>query len=307
MAKNTFVPKPAIEKLPLAARKDLRDNYENKKAELETKVAEQLGIDSFTSNINPNEVWAYNKDERSSIGGTLYRYLDGFTDAVRWYVEKFGDIGKEHFNDAVTQHELTVAVNPIGDKAPTIDCEIKDGVFRILFNHQSLGSNTGYINDYFINAIQNVPREGLSVKAKYSVDKYWEAEAEELTEKLETITGLKGLVLEPNFEANFKAIVAQQKDDRWHENFGRGTFAYFDDGLKYQLERQGFNGDEMLQEGLAEVATAKKFGLRVVEKTQKPNAYSEIVIEEGEVWIQIAPEKWWVNVSDAGAGLVDLL
>ncbi|KAG6849910.1 hypothetical protein H0H93_003778 [Arthromyces matolae] len=76
------------------------------------------------------------------------------------------------------------------------------------------------------------------------------------------------------------------------------------DGLKYQLERQGFKGDDMLQEGLAELVTTKTFQIRVVKKTKNT---IETVLENGTVYIQMTAEKWWYNASDAGAGLVDLL
>ena len=65
---------------------------------------------------------------------------------------------------------------------------------------------------------------------------------------------------------------------------------YFRDGFKYQINSQGFKGDDMLQEGFAEVVTSKTIKLRVVEKTQ--NGYTnEAIIENGIVYLQVsAPE-----------------
>jgi hypothetical protein len=55
MPKYTFTPKPALEKLPLAVRKDIRDNFEPKKEELETAISNLLGT-PFKINFNFNAV-----------------------------------------------------------------------------------------------------------------------------------------------------------------------------------------------------------------------------------------------------------
>ncbi|KAG6909389.1 hypothetical protein DXG01_000689 [Tephrocybe rancida] len=301
-----FVPKPAIEKLPLAVRKDIRDKYEADKEELETTISELLGT-PFHVKINANEVWAYNPpDSNTSAGGVLKRYVEGFIDALKWYVEKFGDEGKAHFNEAVTQSELSVNVNELGEKAETISADVKDGVFRILFHHTKLGYNQSYLRDYLLKAIESVPRAGFSIVAKNSIEEHYNSEIEELTTTIAEYLALPDVVLDPNFEANYEALTAGKTDKDWHERFGKATFAYFSDGLKYQLERQGFKGDDMLQEGLAELVTTKTFQIRVVKKT-KNNATIETVLENGTVYIQMTPDKWWYNASDAGSGLVDLL
>lgn len=65
------------------------------------------------------------------------------------------------------------------------------------------------------------------------------------------------------------------------------THNYYSDGLRYNLVREGFEGDDMLQEGLAEVVTSKTFRLRVVKATTK-GATNEIVIEDGVVYLQVS-------------------
>ena len=42
------------------------------------------------------------------------RYVDGFIDALKRYVNKFGDLGKEYFKKAVVNSELTLTVNEAG-------------------------------------------------------------------------------------------------------------------------------------------------------------------------------------------------
>ncbi|KAG6889160.1 hypothetical protein C0995_003338 [Termitomyces sp. Mi166 len=302
-----FVPKPAIEKLPLAVRKDLRDRYELEVENLEGTISELLGT-PFHLKINANEVWAYNPPNSNySVGRVLKAYVEGFIDALKWYLDKFGDEGKIHFNEAVTQSELSLNANELGDKAETISADIKDGVFRILFNHTKLGYNQDQLREHLLKAVENVPRAGFSIVAKNSIEKYFNSEVEDLTTAIGEILALPDVVLDPNFEANYEALSAHNKTDTdWHRNFGKATLSYFSDGLKYQLERQGFKGDEMLQEGLKELLTTKTFQVRVVNKT-KNNATIETVLENGTVCIQMTAEKWWYNSSDAGSGLIDLL
>ena len=71
------------------------------------------------------------------------------------------------------------------------------------------------------------------------------------------------------------------------------SFTVHSDGLKYQLERQGFKGDDMLQEGLAEVITSKTFKLRIV-PTTKNNATNEVVVESNTVYIQVGISSFFV-------------
>ncbi|KAF8918699.1 hypothetical protein CPB85DRAFT_1213595 [Mucidula mucida] len=288
MAKTpAFTPKPAIEKLPLAVRKSVRDDFESKKAEFEEQIAKLLSVPAFKINYDVPAIWAYNApDSRSEAGYTLKSYTEGFISALTYYLEKYGDDGKQYFNDAVPQAELSLGVNTLGDKGAYIDAEITDGVFRILFKHDSLGCNTSSLGEYLLKAVQSVPREGLSIVAKNSVDSAWEEEVEELTEEIATLVGIPDVKLDPNFEENYKMLSSQKNTD-WHSQLGPATLAYFKDGLKYQLERQGFKDDDMLQEGLQEVFTSKAFVLRVVPKTKK--TYNEVVIEDGTVYLQVSP------------------
>lgn len=283
----------------------MRDDFESKKAEFEEQIAKLLSVPAFKINYDVPAIWAYNApDSRSEAGYTLkrlvflgckrlgmltdqsYSYTEGFISALTYYLEKYGDDGKQYFNDAVPQAELSLGVNTLGDKGAYIDAEITDGVFRILFKHDSLGCNTSSLGEYLLKAVQSVPREGLSIVAKNSVDSAWEEEVEELTEEIATLVGIPDVKLDPNFEENYKMLSSQKNTD-WHSQLGPATLAYFKDGLKYQLERQGFKDDDMLQEGLQEVFTSKAFVLRVVPKTKK--TYNEVVIEDGTVYLQVSP------------------
>ncbi|THU90582.1 hypothetical protein K435DRAFT_781165 [Dendrothele bispora CBS 962.96] len=299
-----FTPKPAIEKLPLAVRKDVRDNFENEKEDLEKQVNDLLG-NEYKFKFNPNEIWAYNESSGSTNCGSIMKnYATGFIYCLKYYVEKYGDEGKDHFNGAVSQSEISVGVNTLGDKAPTISCEVRDGVFWILFHPTSLGYNCDYIGDAMLAAIEAAPCEGLSLRAKHSVDEDYESKIDELQEELGKLIGMPDVTLDPNWDENFKALKEGVKDEGWQTSFGRAVFDYFE-GFKSQLGYQGFKDDEMLQEGLADVFSSKKIVLRVLPKIKK--SYNEAVIEDGTVYLQTTPSNWWVNVSQTGEGFIDLL
>ncbi|KAG7090667.1 hypothetical protein E1B28_009766 [Marasmius oreades] len=299
-----FTPKQPIEKLPLAVRKDVRDNYEAQKEESEKTISDLLGT-PFKLVLNPNEIWAYNDDTSSfRAGSVMTGYVDGFISCLKRFIEKYEDEGKTHFNSAVTESELKVGVNPLGDKAPTIDCAVKDGVFWILFHHTSLGYNQDYIYDNIVAAIEAAPREGMSLRAKHSIAEDWEEKIDDLKEELIGTTGISDLILDPNFEENYKVLKADKSDDGWEEKFGMATFEYFE-YFRDNLVRQGFKGDDMLQEGLADALTSKKFILRVVPKITA--SYNEVVLDDGAACMQTTSDNWWVNVSQVGEGFINLL
>ncbi|KAJ7594065.1 hypothetical protein C8J56DRAFT_1121187 [Mycena floridula] len=260
-----FVPKPALEKLPLAVRKDLRDNFE---ADKKNQIVCWLCL----------------------LRVYLTRYTKGFIDALKHLNTKFGEKGKALFNRACTQSELTVTVNTLGVKAPYVLAEFLDGVFRILFKNDYLGSNASSLYDCILPAIDNVPTEAFSLRAEHSIDKHFHVEIDELKEKLVDILAMPNLVLDPNFEEVYQALLVGKKEEKdWRNSFGLG-----------------FKGDDMLQEGLVEVASTSTFKVRVVPKLVKRYC-NEVVIEDGIVYLQTTVDKWSYNISSMGEGLIDLL
>jgi len=295
-----FAPKPALAKLPLAVRKDIRDNFDAKKEDFQTRIKELVGTD-FTININAAEVWAYADEGNTSAGTCFTGYVEGFISALKTFMTKFDDNGKAFFNEAVTQSELTLAVNPLGDKGDTITSEVKEGVYRILFRHDRLGYNQNWLDDTMLPAIESAPREGFSLSAKSSIENDYEAEIEETREEINKLVGTE-VTLDPNFEEIYKAL-SELKEKDWQARLGATVLSYFK-GLKYQLESQGFKDDDMLQEGLQEVVETKTFKVRVLPKT---SSTIETVVEDGVVYIQTRPDRWGYNANDAGEGLLKLL
>ncbi|KAJ3523069.1 hypothetical protein NMY22_g11610 [Coprinellus aureogranulatus] len=210
MAKKIpFAPLPAIEKLPLAVRKDsekrvppssigvdlasaVRDNYESKKEDLESQATEIIGT-KFTINFNPNQVMAYATDSSSTAGYILSGYAEGFISGLKSFVKEYEDTGKEYFHKVVTQSEVTLEANPLGDEAETISLDIRDGVIRILFHHKKLGYNQSWLDkDNFAKAIDAVTAEPLSLRAKGSIEKEWDENIDEVTKEVAFEEGQEG-------------------------------------------------------------------------------------------------------------------
>lgn len=66
--------KAPVDKLPLAVRKELRDEYTAKIPELEAKITELLG-EEWKLDVNPNLVYAYAEPDSyaaTALGSCLY-------------------------------------------------------------------------------------------------------------------------------------------------------------------------------------------------------------------------------------------
>ena len=89
----------------------------------------------------------------------------------------------------------------------------------------------------------------------------------------------------------------------WDKIMGQATLAYFD-GLKDQLARAGFKGDDMLQEGFQEGVSKNEISFRVVEKS---DSYNETLLEDGILVLQTTPEYFWSNTGDVGSNILEIL
>jgi hypothetical protein len=256
-------------------------------------------------NFNVNEVWAYADSSSTEAGNNLVGYVEGFISALDSYLEKYGDDGKKHFNEAVTQSELTLAVNEIGDDAPAIDAEVKGGVFRILFSHTRFGLWQSYLSESFLKAIEGAPREGFSLVAKHSIEEEYMPEAEDLTKEIADILAMPDVILDPNWDENY-AILNTKDDKSWQSTFGQATLAYFQEGLKAELENKGFKDDDMLQEGFAEAIPSKTIRVRAM-KELKSGKTNEPVIEDGVLYLQANIDRWGSWASYVAEGLLELL
>jgi hypothetical protein len=218
-------------------------------------------------------------------------YLDAFVSGVERVNEQYPEDGLECFNEVVTKSEVTIGPDDTG-KFSYVGCDVKDGVFRILFGVGYLGTNVSDLSYHLVpKAINDAPHTSdFPLLVKGSIRKDYDAGIPAVRTAIAEIIGIPAddLILEPNFLANYKKLKASKDPSSWREEaFGEVALVYFQ-GLKDQLEYQKFKGDEMMQEGLLEVVHTKTFKFRVVDKLVK-GYYNEIVIEEGVAYIQASP------------------
>ncbi|KAJ6608710.1 hypothetical protein B0H10DRAFT_2226647 [Mycena sp. CBHHK59/15] len=269
MGRPVFTPKPPVAKLPLQVRKDIRDKYEENKAELDSDITKLLGMPS------------------------------GFISALKSYLEKYGDDGKAHFNTATST--CGFQRSELGDSAPTIFADVKEGVYRILFHHDRVGYNMSSQTDLILPTVEAVSTSGFSLQAKNSIENHYKGEIGDLQKEIGAITGIADVVLDPNFEENYRALSALT-DTKWQANFGKQLT---NDSFLDQ-HNVGFKKDEMLRESLQEALGSKTFKIRIVKKTTNDKT-NEIVLEDGVAHLQATIERWWYNVNNKDAGLVKLL
>ncbi|KAF7378221.1 hypothetical protein MSAN_00246900 [Mycena sanguinolenta] len=161
-----------------------------------------------------------------------------------------------------------------------------------MFRPGRLGFSQSRQQDLILPAIEAVPRQGFSLSAKHSIETGYEHEIAEVHKDINQLCGAE-FTLDPDFEEVYKALCgpdAEISDTEWQSRIGATVLNYFK-GLRDQLERQGFENDDMLREGLQEAVESKTFRLRVIPKTNG-NVSSKVVLEDGVIYMQRTSTRW---------------
>lgn len=301
---------PPADKLPLAVRKNVRDEYETKRADFEEQISKLLGT-AWKVNINPNAIWVYAEERsygRDSLGACLASYVSDAIYNLKYFLEKHGDQGKDEINTVCSAHTLTLAFDESG-KIRYCGCDVHDGNLRMLFQENNLGTNISHALQELEDALSAAnANPALSYSARHSITKEWDSEAAELQKKIGVQLNNDKIIISPNFEKVYAALKDEKvvHDDRpdWEKQLGYMVMQYFK-GLLYTLEYQKFGSDDMLQEGFAEAVDKGEIKFRVVKKLTSGSYNS--VVEDGVLYMQTIPEKWGTNCSDVASKIVDLL
>ncbi|OQV02929.1 hypothetical protein CLAIMM_08042 isoform 2 [Cladophialophora immunda] len=256
------------------------------------------------------------KTEVCVTAGENKRYMEPFCSNLESFVEKYGDDGKSELNALCPKHQVELAPQDHDDhtKFTYGGLQIQDGVLRLLFAEGNLAVNVSDVSRDFHEALKTAAAGGgsgsgtaFNINARQSVREGYDPEIGAVQKAIGELVGAPGIRLTPNFEANAAVLAAagaQVRDD-WDKVLGRASLAYFD-GLKYQLERAEFEGDDMLQDGFQEGVAKNEISLHVVGKLQKGH-YHEVLVEDGVLVIQTTPEYFWTNTSDVGSEILEIL
>src|SRR5437763_1444341 len=99
-------------------------------------------------------------------------YITGATDKIKQYIDKYGDEGKNELNTVAMKHVIQMSNDP---NVSYCGCDIHDGVLRILFKDDCLGTNVNDALQYLDKAVNAVPAPGATINfsARASITK-WE-------------------------------------------------------------------------------------------------------------------------------------
>ncbi|KAI9894155.1 MAG: hypothetical protein M1814_004009 [Vezdaea aestivalis] len=300
-----------VVKLPLTARKSLRDDFESQLPELEKKLSTLLQV-PWTISFDAALLYSYAEEgswARNKPGDVCQAYAaSAIYSLEHLFVRDFKTLGIEGLNNAAFKHVMTLGRDESGSVS-YCGVKIVDGEMRLLYAPGKEGVNIGNVVHQLKEAVDVAEKEAggdkLGFKARLSIEKDWTPKEAELTAAFETLIGKK-VELVPSFEEVSKSMKAAGKKaerDDWENSMGEVVFDYFH-FLKYNMK--DFGGDDMMQEGFQEGVPEDKIGFRIVEKLEK-NTYNECVIDDGILWIQTTADQWWVNVAQVGQGVIDLL
>ncbi|KAF5139074.1 hypothetical protein E5D57_002863 [Metarhizium anisopliae] len=314
---------PPVDKLPLAIRKDVRDNYESKKDELAKKISDVLGAE-WTVDINPNQIYAYAKDgyAKESPGAMIAardrtlrtnegtRYVEGVEWQLKDFVSKYGDAGKTEINTLVPAHVLTMDLDVDG-KFTYCGCEVSEsGGLVILFGPDALGTNidSAASEENLTKALNAASAPGLpmSYVARRSVRDEYDAQIVPIQARINEQLG-REITLRPGFEEAFEKLkAAADADDHWEVNLGMYVREYFD-ALASWLEYNKAKDDEMVREGVNEAAERGEVLFRVVDDGVVKSGYNETVVEGGALYLQTVPGNFGTNIGQVADTLMDQL
>ncbi|RFU79652.1 hypothetical protein TARUN_2567 [Trichoderma arundinaceum] len=307
---------PPVEKFSLAVRKNIRDEWENKKNDYEKKISDLLG-EPWKIDISLHQVCAYAQDgyATNTPGSMISAYIEGVLYQLDRFIGKHGDEGKAELNTIASARTITMDLDE-GKKFSYCGCEVSPtGSLAILFREGCLGTNIDYACslENLESALNEAPgtasisHRPMSFIARAAIRSDWDTEVGNIRAKLKSILK-RDIDVEPRFEQVFdKLSAAKDAPDIWQRNLGLYLKLYYEGLLSY-LDNQKFGEDDMLYEGFNETIDKATVSFRIVDKGQlKHSTYNECVIEDGALILQTTPEYFGTNVNDVASVLMDLL
>ncbi|KAF2467949.1 uncharacterized protein BDR25DRAFT_335751 [Lindgomyces ingoldianus] len=304
---------PPVDKLPLAVRKQVRDGFDSKKADLEANLSKLLGV-PWKIDINPNAIWVYAAEDdyaKTNLGYCIEAYVSSAFNSIKYFLEDMGhgQPGKDEINSVCSNHTLTMAMDEAG-KISYCGCDVHEGMLRILFNPKYLGTNHNdalqKLEDVLSTAASS---SSLSYSARHSIEESWDKNIPEIQAKVAKHLKNPAIKLNPNWEEVFAALrvdAAVKAEEGWDKRIGMYMKAYFE-AFAYALEYNKFEEDEMLREGFEEVVSKGEVKFRIVKELTPGGYYNESVVEDGILYMQTQAKNWGVNNDTIATKIVDIL
>ncbi|KAL6691755.1 hypothetical protein J3F84DRAFT_352048 [Trichoderma pleuroticola] len=309
---------PPVEKFPLTVRKNIRDEWENRKADFEKRLSDLLGA-PWKIDINLPQVYAYAQDgyAKESPGSMIASYIEGVLYQLDRFIGTHGEEGKTELNTIASARTISMDLDE-DQKFSYCGCKISPaGQLVILFREGYLGTNIddacspehleGALNEAPSAAVTTGSHQPMSFVARAAIRSHWDTEVESIKKKLSEILK-KDIAVVPQFDQAFdKLSAAKDAPNGWEQNLGLYLKMYYE-GLVHYLENQKFGEDDMLYEAFNEAIDKATIVFRIVDKGElEHSTYNECVIEDGTLILQTVCEYFGTNVNDIANNLMKLL
>ncbi|KAF7369537.1 hypothetical protein MVEN_00283600 [Mycena venus] len=310
---------PPAAKLSLAVRKNVREDYENKKESFDKELSDLLGA-PWTFDFDPLAIYPYAESQhfcKEQPGTVLKLYVEGVMTSLKWLVEAYGEAGKKELNEIAHAHTIQLDVGEPEQIVRSTDSgtAVVDGKLVILFKADGFGSNPHWAlgEASLFPAVNAAPgSQPMTFLARLGISKNYAEKADPAKKKFKDMLQ-KDITLDPNFEEVFAKLLEESKrpgnsivdTPEWQLQFGRYVANYFD-AMAYQMECLGFGTDEMLREGFNEGVESGVIKVRIVDALKRQRD-CEVEIEDGVLYLQTTLEKWGWNPNNIGYNIGDLL
>ncbi|KAG5995909.1 hypothetical protein E4U54_002709 [Claviceps lovelessii] len=311
---------PPVQKLPLAVRKDVRDNWEAKKPDWEKKISHILRT-PWTIDIDVHQIYAYATDgwAKECTGSMLNAYLESAEMQLKSFIAKHGDDARTEINALAHAHQLTMQL----DTDNLVSCCGSQvipttGQLAILVQQAKLGTN---VDDALgegslaralsgAPAVPSLPMSYLARKAireDYSRDGGYAVAA--VQKSMEEQLG-RSVVLEPAFEENFEKLRAAEARGEavsgWEGNLGGFVLRYFE-GLARWMDENKVAADDMVREAVNEGLDSGTVAFRIVDELSDASLSCEAVLEGGVLCLQTVPGRFGTNMEQVADKLMERL
>ncbi|KAF4495115.1 glycoside hydrolase [Fusarium agapanthi] len=256
---------PPLDKLPLAARKNLRDKWQNKLADFEEQLSKAMGVD-WKIDIDALAVVPYGAEvswPRESPGSMIANYVEEVVKELERNPKC-----RDGINKLASAHVLTMDV----DEEETFDAcgakFISDGKLAIVFGADRLGFYTG--DAFWHKNLEKGIRED------------YEPDIADVQSDLKDIIK-KDLILVPNFEETYKKLKLTKEGTDFDQYLGAIILNFFR-GLVSTLKWRKFDSDDMLQEVLSEALEKGEVHFRILDEVE--GSSGEAAIEDGFLYLQ---------------------
>lgn len=288
----------AESKLSLDVRKNIRDEWDNKKDTIKEKMKTSTGVD-WEIEIDWNAVHTA-IDEKNSFKGrpgyAAFSTINGFVSNTAKQLED--PLVKGAFLEAVPKRTIVYGVQPKLVQSGYCDVVFTDGMLGLHSKNDKMCTN---IQDIGQNLISLIPTVGkLTWVQKKNIRDDWEKKRENIEKGLKDATGVDW-----KFELNWEKILEPIPENNQYKK-RPGYFVYESiNGLLTHITKKC--KDNMVKEALLEGVPKKTITYKVLPQKEVKGSIFDLKIEDGMLAICVKDDRVCTNVGQIGENLEKIL